>query len=131
MRLVRNAVIVAACASLLRIASAGAIEPQKLQNPVAADAASIAAGKQVYEKNCGNCHGDHGKGDGQMGEELNPRPADLTDAEWKHGSSDGEIFTVIHNGVPRTGMRAFGRKLTTRQIWDVINYVRSLGPQTH
>ena len=28
-----------------------------------------------------------------MGEELNPKPADLTDAEWKHGSTDGEILT--------------------------------------
>jgi mono/diheme cytochrome c family protein len=93
---------------------------------VAADATSIAAGKQLYDKQCAGCHGDSGKGDGSMGEELNPKPANLADADWKHGSSDGEIFTVIRDGVKNTGMKPYSRKLTTHQIWDVVNYVRSL-----
>ena len=63
-----------------------------------------------------------------MGEDLDPKPADLTDAEWKHGPSDGEIFTVIRDGVKGTGMKSFSKKLTVHQIWDVINYVRSIGP---
>ena len=65
---------------------------------MASDAASIAAGKQVFEKNCANCHGKTGVGDGMMGSELNPKPSNLTDADWKHGSNDGEIFTVIKDG---------------------------------
>jgi mono/diheme cytochrome c family protein len=99
----------------------------KLNNPVAANATSIAAGKQTYDTQCAGCHGDAGTGDGAMGEELNPRPANLADADWKHGSSDGEIFTVIRDGVKNTGMKPYARKLTTREIWDVVNYVRSLG----
>jgi len=98
----------------------------KLNNPVAANATSIAAGKQIYDKQCAGCHGDAGKGDGAMGEELNPRPTNLADADWKHGSSDCEIFTVIRDGVKNTGMKPYARKLTTHQIWDVVNYVRSL-----
>src|SRR6478672_2443003 len=101
-------------------------EAAKLKNPVTADAMSIAAGKQLYDKQCAGCHGDTGKGDGSMGEELNPKPANLTDADWKHGSSDGEIFTVIRDGVKSTGMKPYARKLTTHQLWDVVNYVRSL-----
>src|SRR5712692_8905241 len=58
----------------------------KIVNPVAADARSIAAGRELYQKHCAGCHGETGKGDGMMGEELDPKPADLTDAEWKHGS---------------------------------------------
>ena len=50
------------------------------------------------------------KGDGAMGEELNPKPSNLADADWKHGSTDGEIFTVIRDGVKSTGMKAFSRK---------------------
>jgi mono/diheme cytochrome c family protein len=98
----------------------------KLQNPVAVTPASIASGKQIYDKQCAGCHGDAGKGDGSMGTELNPKPADLTDADWKHGSSDGEIFTVIRDGVKNTGMKPYARKITTNQIWDVVNYVRSM-----
>src|SRR5262245_11883521 len=103
-------------------------EAAKITNPVAADAASIAAGKQIYEKNCASCHGKTGAGDGAMGSELNPKPSVLSDADWKHGSSDGEIFTVIKDGVKGTGMKAFNSKLTTKDIWNVVNYVRSLGP---
>ena len=100
----------------------------KLKNPVPANAASIAAGKQVYHKQCAGCHGDTGKGDGAMGEELNPKPANLVDAEWKHGSTDGEIFVVVRDGVKNSGMKSFAKKLTAHQRWDVVNYVRSIGP---
>jgi cbb3-type cytochrome c oxidase subunit III len=100
----------------------------KQKNPVAADAASIAAGKTVFDKNCANCHGKTGVGDGAMGAELNPKPSNLTDAEWKHGDTDGEIFLVIKDGSKGTGMKSFNSKLTEHQIWDVINYIRSLGP---
>lgn len=100
----------------------------KVKNPVAPDATSIAAGKEIYDKNCASCHGDTGKGDGRMGEELNPKPSNLTDADWKHGSTDGEIFKVIHDGSAKTGMKPYGRKLTEHQIWDVVNFLRSIGP---
>jgi mono/diheme cytochrome c family protein len=100
----------------------------KVKNPVAADAASIAAGNALYAKHCAGCHGDTGKGDGTMGDELNPKPANLTDADWKHGSSDGEIFTAVRNGIKGTGMKAFSRKMTAHQTWDVVNYLRSIGP---
>jgi cbb3-type cytochrome c oxidase subunit III len=103
-------------------------EAAKVKNPVTADATSIAAGKQVYEKNCTSCHGATGLGDGKMGTELNPKPSNLADNEWKHGSTDGEIFAVIKEGVKGTGMKSFNSKLTEHQIWDVINYVRTLAP---
>ena len=64
-----------------------------------------------------------------MGDEMDPKPADLTDAQWKHGSSDGEIYTVIRSGVKGTGMKSFTKKLTAHQIWDVVNYLRTLGPK--
>jgi copper transport protein len=103
-------------------------EAAKVKNPVAADAASVAAGKQVYDKNCASCHGQSGTGDGKMGAELNPKPGNLTSGEWKHGSTDGEIFAVIKGGVKGTGMKSFNSKLTEHQIWDAVNYIRTLAP---
>jgi mono/diheme cytochrome c family protein len=102
----------------------------RLKNAVPSSAGSIAAGQALYQKQCAGCHGDTGKGDGSMGEELNPKPADLTDADWKHGSTDGEIFTVIHDGVKSTGMKGYARKMTPHQLWDVVNYIRSIAPKT-
>jgi mono/diheme cytochrome c family protein len=104
-------------------------EAAKIKNPVPADATSIAAGRAIYVKRCSSCHGDTGQGDGEMGEDLDPRPANLTDAEWKHGSSDGEIFVVVRDGVKKTGMKPFSTKLTVHQMWDVVNYIRSIGPK--
>ena len=98
------------------------------KNPVKADDTSIAAGKQVFEKQCAACHGATGKGDGKMAGELNPKPSDLTDADWKHGATDGELYLVIHDGSKNTGMKPFASKITEHQIWDVINYIRTLGP---
>jgi mono/diheme cytochrome c family protein len=103
-------------------------EAAKIQNPVKADATSIAAGKTLYAKHCAECHGDTGKGDGTMADEYTPKPADLTDAEWKHGSSDGEMFVLIRDGSKNTAMKPYGKKLTTHQLWDVVNFVRSIGP---
>ena len=62
-----------------------------------------------------------------MGEDLTPKPSNLADADWKHGATDGEIFTVIRDGVKGSGMKAYSGKLTTRQLWDVVNYVAASG----
>ena len=105
-------------------------QASRLKNAVPSSAASIAAGQALYQKQCAGCHGDTGKGDGAMGEELTPKPSNLTDADWKHGATDGEIFTVIRDGVKSTGMKSYSRKMTTQQMWDVVNYLRSIGPKT-
>jgi mono/diheme cytochrome c family protein len=102
----------------------------KMKNPVAATAASVAAGKKLYDAQCASCHGTTGKGDGKAGALLKPIPSDLSDGEWKHGQTDGEIFTVIRDGARQTGMRAYGSRIPANDIWNLVNYVRSLGPKT-
>ncbi len=102
----------------------------KLQNPVAADAASLEAGKKLYVDQCSGCHGDEGKGDGPMAAYTgDPMPSSFTDAEWKHGSSDGEIYTVIHDGLDGTGMKDFAKDIKPNDIWNLVNYIKTLGPK--
>jgi cbb3-type cytochrome c oxidase subunit III len=105
-----------------------ASQPAAPTNPVQADAASVAAGRKLFMSNCASCHGETGQGDGRAGKQLNPPPANLTDATWLHGSTDGEIFVVIRDGVKDTGMKAFASRMTAHQMWDVVNYLRSIGP---
>jgi mono/diheme cytochrome c family protein len=101
----------------------------KLKNPVSPTAESVAAGAAVFGKQCASCHGTGGKGDGAMAPKLKSKPADLTDAEWKHGPSDGEIFTLIRDGAKNAGMKAFRGALTEQQMWELVNYIRSIGPR--
>jgi mono/diheme cytochrome c family protein len=108
---------------------AGQAKPAALKNPVAADAASVKAGTALYAKYCRACHGAEGRGDGPGAAALKDiKPADLTDATWDHGSTDGEIFTVIKSGIgPKFAMNAFEGRLNDTQIWNIVNFVKSLG----
>jgi cbb3-type cytochrome c oxidase subunit III len=109
----------------LRAAPQGNPDAAKVQNPVPASEESIAAGKQSYTRYCANCHGVNGEG--SPGNDLTPEAPDLTDKTWKHGSTDGEIFNTIKNGVaPDFNMGAFKDQLKDEDIWKVVNYVRSL-----
>jgi mono/diheme cytochrome c family protein len=99
-----------------------------MKNPVAADAASVDAGKAVFAKYCRACHGAEGKGDGPgaaMIKDVNP--ANLTDAKWDHGSTDGEIFTTIHDGIgPKFTMDSWEGRIKDQDIWNVVNYIKTL-----
>ncbi len=99
------------------------------KNPVPVNATTLAEGKQLFTKNCMSCHGPLGKGDGKAGATLKPPPANLTDDMWKHGSTEAEIFTVIRDGAKGTGMRGFAGRMTAKELWTVLNYVRTLGPE--
>jgi mono/diheme cytochrome c family protein len=57
-------------------------------------------------------------------------PSDLTDAKWDRGSTDGEIAMVIQNGAgPAFVMKGFKPRLSDTDIWNVVNYLRSIGPK--
>jgi mono/diheme cytochrome c family protein len=98
-------------------------------NPVPVTPQSIAAGKALFQKYCRFCHGDDAKGNGPQAPE-GTHPPDLTDAKWDHGGTDGDIFTVIKDGIgPKFDMKGHNSKMTPREMWSVVNYVRSIGPQ--
>lgn len=100
---------------------------KKMKNPVPASAESVAAGKALYQKNCRFCHGADAKGNGPMAPE-GTHPPDLTDAKWDRGSTDGEIFLVIRDGAgPKFDMKGYKSKMSETDIWNVVNYLRSLG----
>jgi mono/diheme cytochrome c family protein len=105
--------------------------PKALKNPVAADAASVDAGRALYAKFCRACHGAEGKGDGPAAAAMKDvKPADLSDAKWTNGSTDGEIYASIHDGIgPKLVMNAFAGRLNETQIWNVVNFVKTLGPK--
>jgi mono/diheme cytochrome c family protein len=108
----------------------GSAEAKKVKNPVPSTPASIAAGAATYKKYCAFCHGDTGKGDGKLAPKGS-MPADLTDAKWDRGSTDGEIHAVIMAGAgPKFEMKGFMGRLPDQDAWNIVNYIRSLAPAT-
>ena len=97
----------------------------KIKNPVAATPEALAAGRAAYQRHCASCHAT--SGEGGPGNDLIPAAPSLVDDEWDHGSSDGEIFDAIKNGVaPDFNMVPFKDRLKDEEIWNVVNYVRSI-----
>ena len=108
------------------------------RNPVASTPESIAAGKRAYDLNCAACHGNVAQGVKagiaiSIIEEQKGRQApDLTDAQWDHGSTDGEIYAAIKRGLPPTMMAGFDGRISDDEIWSIVNYARSrpeIGPE--
>lgn len=92
-------------------------------NPEPGDLSSATRGGVLFAQNCARCHGSTGKGDGPEGVNLPSRPRDLTAARMQ-SLSDGEIFVTISQG--RGYMPSWQSRLSELQIWDLINYVRTL-----
>ena len=100
-----------------------------IENPVPTTADSVTAGAATYKKYCAFCHGVAAEGDGPLAPQGSD-PPDLTDATWVHGSTDGEIFTLIANGAGEGSlMIPFKGKMPDQDLWHVVNYLRSLGPE--
>jgi mono/diheme cytochrome c family protein len=96
-----------------------------IKNPVGATPQSIAAGQDTFRKSCAPCHGI--KAEGGSGNDLIPASPDLTDEMWDHGSTDGAIFDNIKNGVaPDFNMTPWKDQLKDDEIWNVVNYLRSI-----
>ena len=104
-------------------------EAAQLQNPVPATPESIAVGQKHYQRSCQFCHGPKGLGDGPAAP-PGVQVGNLADGKWAYGSSDGEIFAVIKNGVgPKFDMPGVKGRLQDTDIWHLVNYVRTLEPK--
>jgi len=103
---------------------ADAGEAAKLVNPVKSTAVSLASGKKTYGTDCAMCHGKAGAGDGDLAVDMKLTLKDYRDPEALKGMTDGEIYQVIAKG--KGQMSGEEGRMKPAQVWDVVNYVRSL-----
>jgi mono/diheme cytochrome c family protein len=92
------------------------------------DRPSIPDGKPVYAQNCASCHSESGGGGGDVAVKFDQqwarqiKPVDiyrLTAFGYLPGHS--KFYDEQHKHEPFSG------KLSTRQLWDVVAYTKSLG----
>ncbi len=97
-------------------------------NPLGKSSDNIEKGRLLFQldaqPSCTMCHGS-GDGLGMMGAGLTPPPRNFTCKETMEQVSDGQLFWIIKNGSPGTGMPPF-ESLDDRQIWQLIHFIRQL-----
>ncbi len=99
-------------------------EARKLQSPLVYSADSVRAGRKTYLRLCQYCHGADGRA------QANPdfEAPSLRDPNvWLYGATDGEVFVSVRDGAGHD-MPPFGKQLNETQIWELVHYVRSIGP---
>ena len=84
---------------------------------VLSDEASMAAGKEIFNKNCAACHGMGGEG------LVGPN---FTDEYWIHGGGIKNIYHTIAEGVPAKGMISWKSQLSPNQMQEVGSYIIKL-----
>jgi mono/diheme cytochrome c family protein len=96
---------------------------KSMKNPIAMSDASTKAGQAFYAKTCAACHGKTGLGDGPKSKSLKTIPGDFSKAI-SQNQTDGEHFYKTKTG--RGDMPKYEGKLSDDDIWNIVNYVRTL-----
>lgn len=96
-----------------------------LENPVAADEASLQRGQELYVRYCAPCHGEAGLGAEAYVLDRWPALAAYNLAgETVQGYVDGYIYGMIRVG--RGMMPQYGHQVSHFDRWNIVNYVRQL-----
>jgi mono/diheme cytochrome c family protein len=96
-------------------------------NPVPASDEVLADALEHFADHCALCHANDGSGDTTIGRGLYPKAPDLRLAATQ-SLSDGELFSIIENGVRLTGMPAWGTGTPEgeRESWSLVRFIRHL-----
>jgi mono/diheme cytochrome c family protein len=85
----------------------------------------LAEARAHFADHCATCHGNDGKGDDGLGAKMYPKTPDMTLPATQR-LSDGELFSIIENGVRLTGMPGFGDGTaeSASGSWTLVHFIR-------
>jgi len=90
------------------------------RNPLESDPEAVAAGANLFEQHCAECHGEMAEG-GRKAPSLRADPVQQASA--------GTLFWILTNGVVRRGMPVWS-KLPEPQRWQLVSYIKALSPSS-
>lgn len=87
--------------------------------------------REHFADHCAQCHANDGSGNTEMGKNLYPRAPDMR-LPATQNLGDGELYYIIRNGVPLTGMPAWGEPNTDQddESWQLVLFIRHLSHLT-
>lgn len=97
------------------------------RNPIAPSAKVLASGRAHFADHCASCHANDGSGDTEVGRGLYPKAPDMRLAATQ-SLTDGELFSIIRNGIRLTGMPAWGSSTPEDDLgtWGLVHFIRHL-----
>jgi mono/diheme cytochrome c family protein len=108
-----------------------AVAGVEAQGPDVGSDAQREAGRAVYQKNCAQCHGDKGDGEGYATPHLVPRPRDFTTGAFKVRTTPNgtlpvhqDLVNIIRRGMPYTSMPAW-EGLSDQEVSDLAYYIKT------
>lgn len=101
------------------------------RNPLPLTPQLLGEARAHWADHCASCHGNDGKGKTAIGEHLYPRAPDMT-LPATQSLSDGELFSIIENGIRLTGMPGWGNGTaeSAHGSWGLVHFVRQLSKLT-
>jgi mono/diheme cytochrome c family protein len=108
-----------------RLATPNAV--RALANPVEPTQEVVEDALAHFADHCATCHANDGSGDTTIGRNLYPKAPDMRAAATQ-SLSDGELFSIIENGIRLTGMPAWGNGTPEgeRASWALVHFIRRL-----
>ena len=96
-------------------------------NPAPDTPETLTAALEHFADHCAICHGNDGSGRTTIGRSLYPPAPDLRDRRSQE-LTDGELFYAIEQGIPWTGMPAWGSESLNGQdeSWKLVRFIRHL-----
>jgi cbb3-type cytochrome c oxidase subunit III len=104
------------------------------QSPEIGTDAQRESGKALYLKNCSQCHGEKGDGEGYAAPHLFTKPRDFTAGKFKVRSTPSgalpthqDLVNIIKRGMPYSSMPAWPA-LSDQQVSDLAYYITTFSP---
>lgn len=96
-------------------------------NPWPATPAEVQAGGRLYVRHCASCHDRTGTGHGEAGRDLTLPSAVIAQMIDSPHAVDQYMLWSVSEGGLRSGsqMPSFKSRLAVREIWQIVNYMRS------
>jgi mono/diheme cytochrome c family protein len=92
------------------------------------------SGKRIYLKDCSQCHGEKGDGEGYATPHLLPKPRNFTAGKFKVRSTPTgalpthqDLVRIIRRGMPYTSMPAWPN-LTDQDVSNLAYFIKSFSP---